>query len=62
VGRNKEEVAKHILHDRESINNEQDLTVSINLAKDEQPEFRPFEVDNSIFEEILEPSSCRAAI
>ena len=62
VGRNKEEVAQHILHDRDSIA-ENDLTVSINLAEDEQPEVRPFEVDNSIFEELLEPPSrCSAAI
>ena len=62
VGKNKEEVAEHILHDRESIH-EEDLTVSINLADDEQPEVRPFDVDNSIFEELLEPQSrCAAAI
>ena len=62
VGRNKEEVAQHILNDRDSID-ENDLTVSINLAADEQPEVSPFEVDNSIFEELLEPpSKCSAAI
>jgi hypothetical protein len=51
VGRNKEEVAEHILRDRSTIN-DPELSISINLPNDEQTEFSLLEVDNSIFEEL----------
>ena len=52
VGRNKEEVAQHILHDRSTIN-EEVPEVSEDLVDSVEPEATPLEVDNSIFEELL---------
>ena len=63
VGRNKEEVAQHILHDRSTIINDEEPEISENLVDSVEPEVRPLDVDNSIFEELLEPPSrCSAAI
>ncbi len=62
VGKNKEEVAEHILHDRSTIN-EEEPEISENLVDSVEPEVTPLEVDNSIFEQLLEPPSrCSAAI
>ena len=61
VGRNKEEVADHILHDRESINDvPNELSESL-VADSEESETRILEVDNSFFEEDV-PSKCTVAI
>ncbi len=54
VGRNKEEVAEHILHDRSTIiNDDEEPELNENLVDSVEPEVTPFEVDNSIFEELL---------
>ena len=53
VGRNKEEVAQHILHDRSTIINNEEPEISENLVDSVEPEVRPLDVDNSIFEELL---------
>jgi hypothetical protein len=60
VGKNKEEVAEHILHDRESINKEP-VENLLNHSERDKPDVRLLEVDNSIFEEI-EFSRCACAI
>ena len=52
MGRNKEEVVQHILHDRSTIN-EEAPDVSEDLVDSVEPEVNPLEVDNSIFEELL---------
>jgi hypothetical protein len=50
------------LHDRESIINEKP-ELNVNQTEDpEEPEVKLLEVDNSIFEELFEPSKCAAAI
>jgi hypothetical protein len=53
VGRNKEEVAEHILHDRSTIINDEEPEPNDNLVDSVEPEITPLEVDNSIFEELL---------
>jgi hypothetical protein len=63
VGKNQEEVAEHILHDRSSINDiSPELSENLTTEETEEREIRPIDVSsNSIFEE-LEPSSCTASI
>jgi hypothetical protein len=60
VGRNTEEVAQHILVDRESINDEP-VENLLNCSGRDKPEVSLLEVDNSIFEDPV-PSRCSSSI